>query len=246
MKSAAACWFFDALGTPSSQLPIMPTPLPLVPFGIGMKVTLPATLVTAGSSTAVLISPGQTEDWQALAVGHDLVAIRGVGAARVSLGDALEVVDQEADGGLRCGVVEDDVPVLVEHVTALRPEDRQEIGDDRVGGLAPDDVTGQRARLVLSLRVGQHLVIAGRRGRVQIVPVHEHLDVADDRHPEQLLAACSSRSAEPGPRGGGHVPTSQTTWATSGSWVIPSAPRSDSEPSVPNFGIHGSSIMIRS
>ena len=63
MKSAAACWFLDALGTPSSQLPIMPTPLPLLPLGIGMKVTLPATFVTAGSSTAVLISPGQTEDW---------------------------------------------------------------------------------------------------------------------------------------------------------------------------------------
>ena len=49
-----------------------------------------------------------------------------------------------------------------------------------------------------------------------------------------------------GPRGGGHVPTSHTTWAMSGSCEMPSAPRSDSEPSVPNFGIHGSSIMIRS
>ena len=49
-----------------------------------------------------------------------------------------------------------------------------------------------------------------------------------------------------GPRGGGQVPTSQTTWAMSGSFVMPSAPRSDREPSVPNFGIHGSSIMMRS
>src|SRR5437867_5625229 len=63
MKSAAACWFFDAFGTPSNQLPIMPTPLPLLPAGIGMNVTLPATFVTAGSRTAVLISPGQTDDW---------------------------------------------------------------------------------------------------------------------------------------------------------------------------------------
>ena len=49
-----------------------------------------------------------------------------------------------------------------------------------------------------------------------------------------------------GPRGGGHVPTSQTTWAISGSCVMPSGPRSDSEPSVPNLGIQGSSIMTRS
>ena len=63
MKSAAACWFFEALGTPRSQLPIMPTPLPLGPLGIGMKATLPATWVTFGSRTAVAISPGQTDDW---------------------------------------------------------------------------------------------------------------------------------------------------------------------------------------
>src|SRR3990170_2698498 len=54
MKSAAACWFFDALGTPSIQLPIMPMPLPLGPLGIGMKPTLPITCDVLGSRTAVL------------------------------------------------------------------------------------------------------------------------------------------------------------------------------------------------
>src|SRR6266550_5321391 len=62
MKSAAACWFLDALGTPSIQLPIMPTPLPLGPFGIGSKPTLSLTVVPS-PSTAVLTSPGQVEDW---------------------------------------------------------------------------------------------------------------------------------------------------------------------------------------
>ena len=49
-----------------------------------------------------------------------------------------------------------------------------------------------------------------------------------------------------GPRGGGQVPTSHTTSAMSGSRLMPRAPRSDSDPSVPNFGIQGSSIMTRS
>ena len=58
--------------------------------------------------------------------------------------------------------------------------------------------------------------------------------------------ACPPRSAARGHWGGGHVPTSQTIWAMSGSSVMPSGPRSLSEPSVPNFGIQGSSIMTRS
>ena len=49
-----------------------------------------------------------------------------------------------------------------------------------------------------------------------------------------------------GPRGGGQVPTSQTTSAMSLSFWIPNAPRSESDESVPNFGIHGSSIITRS
>src|SRR3972149_8259866 len=64
MKSAAACWFCEAWGMPSIQFPIIPTPLPLGPLGIGMKATLPTTWEVAGSRTAVLISPGHTEDWE--------------------------------------------------------------------------------------------------------------------------------------------------------------------------------------
>src|SRR2546427_6683610 len=65
MKAAAADPFFEPLGIPSSQLPIMPSPLPLAPCGIGMYATLPLTCETEGSSTMPVISPGQTVDWYA-------------------------------------------------------------------------------------------------------------------------------------------------------------------------------------
>ena len=48
------------------------------------------------------------------------------------------------------------------------------------------------------------------------------------------------------PCGGGQVPTSQTICAMSGSRSMPNCARSWNEPSVPNFGIQGSSIMTRS
>src|SRR6266566_1294422 len=50
MKSAAACPFFEPFGMPSSQLPIIPRPLPLGPCGIGMYATLPLTWLTLGRS----------------------------------------------------------------------------------------------------------------------------------------------------------------------------------------------------
>ena len=60
-------------------------------------------------------------------------------------------------------------------------------------------------------------------------------------------AACLSFSlGGTGPRGGGQVPTSHTTWATSASLTTPSGSRGVSAPIVPNFGIHGSSIIARS
>src|ERR1700682_5774806 len=68
IKSAAAEPFFEPLGMPSSQLPIMPRPLPLGPWGIGIYATLPLTCDTVGSSTMPVISPGQTVDWYAFPV----------------------------------------------------------------------------------------------------------------------------------------------------------------------------------
>src|SRR6202521_4758403 len=68
MKSAAAEPFVAPLGMPSSQLPIMPRPLPLGPCGIGIYATLPLTCDTVGSSTMPVISPGQTVDWYAFPV----------------------------------------------------------------------------------------------------------------------------------------------------------------------------------
>src|SRR2546428_1325538 len=65
MKSAAACPLDEALGTPSSQLPIMPMPFPLGPAGIGMQLTLPFTCETVEFSTISVISPGHTVDWYA-------------------------------------------------------------------------------------------------------------------------------------------------------------------------------------
>ena len=63
MKSAAAWPFGEAFGTPRSQLPIMPTPFPLGPAGIGIYATLPTTCETDAFWMTLVISPGQTVDW---------------------------------------------------------------------------------------------------------------------------------------------------------------------------------------
>src|SRR5207244_4035987 len=110
------------------------------------------------------------------------------------------------------------VPVRVEHVAAERPEDRQEVRDDRVRSRAPHDVTGHAPRLVELLRVREHVIPApGRRG--EVLPVHEHLDVADDRDAEEVprlaLLAGGHGAAWPAPA----AMTSSAgfvAWATTG------------------------------
>src|SRR5437899_5210174 len=65
MKSAAADPFFEPFGIPSSQLPIMPRPLPPGPFGIGMYPILPTTWETPCASTTPVTSAGHVVDWNA-------------------------------------------------------------------------------------------------------------------------------------------------------------------------------------
>ena len=68
--------------------------------------------------------PGPGRRLVALATGHLLVTLGGVGGVRACLGHRLQVIDQELHSGQRLLIVEDDVPVLVEDVTAERPENR--------------------------------------------------------------------------------------------------------------------------
>ena len=63
MKSAAACWFFDAFGMPSSQLPIMPTPLPLGPFGDRLEPDLADRPWNPWSDDGRVDLAGQVVDW---------------------------------------------------------------------------------------------------------------------------------------------------------------------------------------
>src|SRR6267143_879879 len=68
----------------------------------------------------------------------------------------------------------------------------------------PYDVTGHAPRLVELLRVREH-VIPAPGGRGEVLPVHEHLDVADDRDAEEVprLALLAGRHGaarrRPGP-----------------------------------------------
>src|SRR2546421_4337229 len=62
MKSAAAEPFCEPFGMPSSQLPIMPSPLPLAPFGIGTYAILPMTWETPCASTTPVTSAGHVVD----------------------------------------------------------------------------------------------------------------------------------------------------------------------------------------
>src|SRR5205809_329255 len=79
---------------PSIQLPIMPTPLPLLPLGIGMNATLSLTFVTAGSRTAVLISPGQPGRLLRLGVRENFVIARGCVRREVlAIHEHLDVAD---------------------------------------------------------------------------------------------------------------------------------------------------------
>src|SRR5439155_1152601 len=68
--------------------------------------------------------PGPGRRFVALATGHLLVTLGGVGGVRACLGHRLQVIDQKLHSGQRLLIVEDDVPVLVEDVTAERPENR--------------------------------------------------------------------------------------------------------------------------
>ena len=100
-----------------------------------MNSTLPSTVDSLRRARRCSISPGQTDDCSALADRNSRDRSAASVFAGSRLGDGLEVLDEELHRGQRLGAVEDDVPVLVEHVATERPEDRQEVRDDRVGGI---------------------------------------------------------------------------------------------------------------